>query len=123
MTARLRWFIVSLLFFVPVHVDAQGVVIIEIENVQLVRSLAAVVHDPAGFPMAGVLVEELSSDWKTTLRSTMTDPMGAFAFVPVKGRDVYYFQLTLKEFNPLRVRVKVDRKHGKELQLQMELST
>jgi hypothetical protein len=123
MTTRLLWFVVGFLFSVPVDLDAQGVAIIEIENVQLARSLAAVVHDPAGFPMASVLVEELSSDWKESLRSTKTDATGAFTFAPVKGRDIYYFQLTLKGFNPLRLRVKLDRKRGKELQLQMEFST
>ena len=46
MTTRLLWFVVGFLFSVPVDLDAQGVAIIEIENVQLARSLAAVVHDP-----------------------------------------------------------------------------
>jgi len=123
MVNRLRWFVASFLFLVPFHVHAQGVAIIEIENVQLARSLAAVVHDRTGHPLPSVLVEERTSDWKESLRSTQTDASGAFTFAPVKGRDLYYFQLTLKGFNPLRVRVKVDRKRGKELQLHLELST
>ena len=123
MTTRLLWFVVGFLFSVPVDLDAQGVAIIEIENVQLARSLAAVLHDPAGFPMASVLVEELSSDWKESLRSTKTNAAGSFTFASVRGRDVYYLQLTMKGFNPLRVRVKVDSKRGKQLQLKMEFST
>lgn len=123
MATRLLWFVASCVFFVPAQVDAQGVEIVEIERPQIGRSPAAVVHDPAGLPMPGVFVEEFSSDWKTSLRSTKTDAKGAFTFAPVKGRDVYYFQLTSKNFNPLRVRIKLDRKRGKKLQLQMELST
>lgn len=123
MITRLIWLAGSFLFLVPAHVNAQGVSIIEYQNVQLAGSLAAVVHDPADFPMAGVLVEEFTSDWKESLRTTHTDAAGGFTFVPVKGRVVYYLQLTMKGFNPLRVRVKVEPKRGKDLQLKMVLST
>jgi hypothetical protein len=122
MIIRMVWFVGTLLF-VPSFLDAQGVAIIEIQNVQLVRSLAAMVHDSAGLPMAGVLVEEFNSDWKEPLRSTKTNAAGSFTFPSVKDRDVYYLQLTMKNFNPLRIRVKVDPKRGKELQLKMEVST
>jgi hypothetical protein len=123
MITRLLSFIAIALVFAPVCLNAQGVITIDIENVQSTRAVAAIVHDPAGFPMAGVLVEELTSDWKESLRSTKTNASGAFTFAPAKGRDVYYFQLTLKGFDPLRVRVRVDHKRGKELRLQMEPST
>jgi hypothetical protein len=113
----------SLPCLLPAPVGAQGVTTVEIENVQLVRSLTGVVHDAAGSPMPGVLVEELSSDWKESLRSTRTDAAGVFRFSRVKGRDIYHFQLRTKAFNPLRVRVKVDRFRGKKLDLQMEVST
>jgi hypothetical protein len=56
--------------------------------VQLARSLGAVVHDATGSPIPGVLVEEFSSDWKETLRSTKTDTSGGFTFAPVKGRGI-----------------------------------
>jgi hypothetical protein len=117
------WFVAALLFFASAHLEAQGVSTVEIRNVQLARSLAAVVQDPTGSPIAGVLVEEVSSDWKDSLRSTRTDAAGAFSFAPVKDRKVYYFQLRMNGFDPLRVRVKVDREHGKELRLQIVLST
>jgi hypothetical protein len=121
MLIRCSLFFASFLLSIPLH--AQGVNTVEIGNVQLARSLTAVVHDSGGTPMAGVLVEEFSSDWKEPLRSTRTDVAGVFTFAPVRGRDLYYFQLTFENFNPLRVRVKLDRKRRKELQLQMELST
>jgi hypothetical protein len=121
--SRLRWWIGVFLFLVSVHLAAQGVQIVQIGNIQLARSLAASVKDSVGTPMPNVLVEEFTSDWKQAPRSTKTDASGAFAFAPVKGRDVYYLQLRLNGFNPLRVRVKVDRRRGKALQLQLELST
>jgi hypothetical protein len=123
MITRLVWLFGGFLFFAPAYLHAQGVITVEIQNVQLVRSLAGVVCDPADSPMAGVLVEEFSSDWKETLRLTTTDATGSFALAPIKGRGIYYLQLTFKGFNPLRVRVKVDPKRGKELRVNMNIST
>jgi len=123
MITRRVCFVGCFLFLISAHLHAQGVSIIEYQNVQLARSLAAVVYDPGHFPMAGVLVEEFSPDWEKSLRSTRTDAAGGFTFAPVKGRAVYYLQLRMEGFNPLRVRVKVDPKRGKDLQLKMVLST
>ncbi len=97
--------------------------IIEIEKVQLATSLAAVVTDITGTRMPGVLVEEFSSNWKQSLRSTKTDAKGRFTLAPVKGRDVYYLQLRMNGFDPLRVRVKIDPKEGKNLRLTLEIAT
>jgi carboxypeptidase family protein len=116
------WLVAALLFFASAHLEAQGVSTVEIGNVQSARTLAGEVQDDRGSPIAGVSVEELSSNWKVSLRSTRTDAAGDFSFVPVKDRKVYYFQFRMDGFNPLRVRVKVDRKHGKELKLRMFLS-
>jgi len=93
--------------------------IIEYPDEQVVPSLSGVVRDPAEVPMAGVLVEEFRSDWKTALRSTKTDKEGHFAMNEVKGREVYFLQFSARNCTPIRVRVKVDRGHGKELQVQM----
>jgi hypothetical protein len=123
MINRLVCVVSGLLFLFPTHLYAQGVSIIEYEKVQLARSLTALVHDPTGSPIPGVLVEECSSDWKESLRSTKTDTAGGFSFAPVKGRSVYYLQLKMNGFNPLRIHVKVDPKRGKNLQLTMELAT
>jgi len=119
---RVLFFSACFLFLVSIQLYAQYQTV-EIEKVQLVRSLAAVVRDPVGFPVPGALVEEFSSDWKESLRSTKTDAVGGFTFAPVKGRNVYYFQLRMDGFDPLRVRVKIDPKHGKNLQLTMEIAT
>ena len=119
---RLLWLCVSFIFLVPTRLHAQYQ-IIEIEKVQLATSLAAVVTDITGSPMQGVLVEEFSSDWKQSLRSTKTDAKGRFTLAPAKGRDVYYLQLRRDGFDPLRVRVKIDPKQGKNLRLKLEIAT
>jgi hypothetical protein len=119
---RLFWLSFSFLFLVPIHLSSQYATI-EIAEVQLARSLGAVVQDANGSPIPGVLVEEFSSDWKESLRSTKTDTSGGFTFAPEKGRGVYYLQLRMNGFDPLRVRVKLDAKRGKSLQLKMEVAT
>jgi hypothetical protein len=110
------------LFLVPTQVHSQYTTI-EIEKVQLTRSLAAVVLDPTGSPIPGVLVEEFSPDWKESLRSTKTDAKGGFSFAPVTGRDIYHLQLRMNGFDPLRVRVKIDSKQGKNLRLKLKIAT
>jgi hypothetical protein len=122
MISRLVWVASGLLFLFPAHLHAQGASTIEYEKAQVARSLAAVVVDPTGSPIPGVLVEECSSDWKESLRSTKTDTAGGFTLSPVKGRRVYYLQLRMNGFNPLRVQVKLDAKRGKNLQLTLEVA-
>jgi hypothetical protein len=122
MPNRLFWLCVCFIFLVPIHLHAQYQ-IIEIEKVQLATSLSAVVIDNTGSPMLGVVIEEFSSDWKQSLRSTKTDATGGFTLAPVKGRDVYYLQLKMNGFDPLRVRVKIDPKQGKNLRLKLEIAT
>ena len=122
MIDRLVWVVSGFLLLFPAHLHAQGVSTIEYEKVQVARSLAAVVVDPTGSPIPGVLVEECSSDWKESLRSTKTDTAGSFTLAPVKGRSVYYLQLRMNGFNPLRVPVKLNPKHGKNLQLTLEVA-
>jgi len=118
----LRWWAGVFLVLVPVPLHAQSV-IVEIGPVQVARALAAVVKDPAGDPLPNVEVEEFTSDWKQALRSAKTDANGTFSLTTVKGRDVYYLQLSLDGMDPLRVRVKVDHWRGKKLKLMMRVAT
>lgn len=119
---RFLWLSASYLFLVPIQLRAQYMTV-EIEKVQLVRSLTAVTLDPSGSPIPGVLVEEFSSGWKESLRSTKTDATGRFTFTRVKGRDIYYLQLMMNGFDPLRVRVKINWMRGKNLQLELKIAT
>ena len=119
---RIVWLLASFLFLAPIHLYGQCATI-EIEDVQVVRSVAAVVHDPTGSPIPGVSVEEFGSDWKESLRSTKTDTAGGFTFAPATGRGICYLQFRMNGFNPLRVRLKLDPERGKNLQLKMEVAT
>jgi hypothetical protein len=122
MFTRIVWLLASFLFLAPIHLYGQNATI-EIEDVQGVRSVAAVVHGPTGSPIPGVSVEEFSSAWKESLRSTKTDTAGGFTFAPATARGIYYLQFRMNGFNPLRVRLKLDPKRGKNLQLKMEVAT
>lgn len=65
------------LLCLPVKINAQYQ-IIELADVQLAKSLSAVVQDPVGSPLTSVLVQEFSPDWKTVLRTSATDDHGRF---------------------------------------------
>jgi hypothetical protein len=58
----------------------------------------------------------LTFDWKTVVRETSTDSEGRFSLAPVKGRKVYYLEITvpgMSGVNPFRVSVKINRLLGK----------
>ena len=73
MLALILWLVGGLSFILTAALCPQGQMIVEYPDVELVPSLSSVVRGPGNAPMAGVLVEEFGSDWKTTLRSTKTD--------------------------------------------------
>jgi hypothetical protein len=93
---------------------------------QTVRALRGVVLYPNGDPVKGAKVAELTPDWKQELRVTKTDSDGSFNLAPVKGRKVYYLQITVPNgtgVNPLRVPAKINRLWGKGLlRLRLELA-
>ena len=110
------------LLCLPLKMDAQYQVI-ELADLQLVKSLSAVVEDPAGSPLTSVLVQEFSSDWKTVLRTSATDSHGKFSLTSVQGRKIYFLQLSTPGFDPLRLRIQVDRKRGANLELKLTIAT
>jgi hypothetical protein len=122
MLSRFFSLVAGLIFLVSAHASAQGVVTIEIAKVQSAPTLSALVHDSAGNPLNGVSVVELSSDWKSSLRSTKTGPDGRFTLSGADNR-IHHFQFSLPGFNPLRVRIRVSPERKDELQLQMWVST
>jgi len=117
--SRILWIVSSFFVCLPTSLHAQGVSTIEYQKAQVVLSLAGVVHDTAQSPMAGVLVEEFSSNWKIALRSTESDQQGHFVMLPVRGRKTYFLQFSFRNCNPIRMRVEVDSKRGKELKVEM----
>jgi hypothetical protein len=109
------------LLCLPLKMDAQYQVI-ELADLQLVKSLSAVVEDPAG-SLTNVLVQEFSPDWKTVLRTSATDSHGKFSLTSVQGRKIYFLQLSTPGFDPLRLRIQVDRKRGANLELKLTIAT
>src|SRR6267143_7090838 len=63
------------LLCLPIESEAQYQ-IIELADVQLVKSLSAVVQDPSGSPLTDVLVQEFSPDWKTYGQAQQTTTEG-----------------------------------------------
>ena len=110
------------LLCLPLKINAQYQTI-ELADVQLVKSLSAVIQDPVGSPLTNVLVQEFSPDWKTVLRTSATDDHGRFSLANVQGRKIYCLQLSTPGFDPLRLRVQVDRKRGANLKLKLTIAT
>jgi hypothetical protein len=93
-------------------------------RLQKVKALTGLVTYPNGDPVKEARVVEFSADWKNELRATVTDSQGRFTFTPVKGREIYYLQISASEtgVNPLRVPLQISRFWGKkslELRLNM----
>lgn len=92
---------------------------------QKVKSLTAVVTYPNGDPVKRARVVELGSDWKTEIRATVTDSEGRFTLEPIKGRKVYYVQVSAPEagVNTLRVPLTISHWWGKaQLKLRLEFA-
>jgi hypothetical protein len=48
---------------------------------------------------------------------------GRFSLANVQGRKIYCLQLSTPGFDPLRLRVQVDRKRGANLKLKLTIAT
>ena len=91
-------------------------------RIQTVRTLQGVVKYGDNNPVAEAQVVEFASDWKRELRRTTTDSDGRFLLQPIKGRKIYYLQISESRagMNPLRVPLRLSRWRGKKvLQLLM----
>jgi hypothetical protein len=119
----LLWFVAGFLVCNPMHLGAEPQAMYELEDVQVGRSLSAIVTRLDGGPIEGVAVAEMTPGWQETLRTTKSDAAGTFTFEPVKGRKIYYFRLTMDKMKPLQFRMKVDSKKGITIKVQMEIAT
>jgi hypothetical protein len=104
----------------PASARFQGNMVIQRE-LQKVNSLSGEVVDPSGAPMASAFVEEMDSTWKNTLRSMKTDENGKFVFSETKGQKIYYLQFTVKDFQLMRVPVRVSHRLGRPLKITMQV--
>src|ERR1700722_1744824 len=97
--------------------------LVEIETPQLAKSVAGVVNDPSGAVLPTVTVEERSEDWKTVLRSTETDGNGRFHFSSNRNKTIYYLQFSLAGFNPLRIKLQLDKKANAAVVVKLPIAT
>jgi carboxypeptidase family protein len=101
--------------------DAHNVTI-QYEKVKVGGSLSVTVVDQNGDPIPGLVVAEMGKNWKNSLRKTKTDAKGIFAFTPVSGRQIYYFQISAVLFKWVQFRMRVDSKRGTALKIEMEVA-
>ena len=99
-----------------------GYDVVEIQDIQVAKSLSAIVTDQGDLPVPGARIEEMNPGWKTVLRSTQADNHGRFTLAPVPGRKIYYLEISYPNFDPLRVRVAISVKKGKELKLRLAVA-
>jgi len=115
--------LLSIICFQPQVRAAEEIVAFRL---QTVKALRGIVLYPNGDVVKGAKVAELTPDWKTELRETRTDAEGRFSLAPVKGRKIYYLQITVPEVagvNPLKVPAKISRLWGKgSLRLRLQLA-
>ena len=100
-----------------------GVEVIEIQKIQVAKAMSGVVSDPSGAPIAGATVAEVSADRKTVIQSTITDANGNFTLPRTHKNKVYHLMVSMKNFNPLVVHVKVSARTSKLLNLQLYVAT
>ena len=100
-----------------------GVETVEIGKIQIAKTLTGTVVDPADSALPGVKVLEVSSDWKTVLRTTVTDRDGKWFLAPVPRQKVYYLRFSADGFNTLEVRVKLSRWKGGNLRFNLPVAT
>jgi hypothetical protein len=80
-----------------------------LEELQPAQQVEGVVLDPSGAPIAGMTVTDRTEGWVAVLRTTTTDSKGRFRFSQERGKSVYYLRFDHALFNPLQLRLKVDK--------------
>ena len=86
------------------------------------RALNGFVTDPSGAPIKDVLVERMTSDFKTRLEARLTDGAGRFGF-RWTHTGTYYLRFRYLGFNDYLIPVQVSPDVGKgSLQVRLEVS-
>jgi len=84
--------------------------VVQLEKPQPARRVEGFVLDPSGAPIPGMTVTDRTKGWGTVLRSTTTDDKGHFHFSQIPGKVIYYLQFDDLLFNPLELKLKLDKK-------------
>lgn len=117
-----RWmnvFLAVLFIALPNLLAAQSQVT-EIPEIQISRTLSAVIQDPGGNPVGGAVVEEFSPDWKVSWRTGRTAPDGKFMLAAIGTRKMYYIQVTAPGYKTLHFRVQLNPQLEGALKLKLE---
>jgi hypothetical protein len=83
--------------------------VVIIEALQPAQRVEGVVLDPTGAPIPYMTVTDRTDGWVAVLRSTTTDSKGHFRFSQQRGKSVYYLGFDHPLFNPLELRLKLDK--------------
>jgi Carboxypeptidase regulatory-like domain len=83
--------------------------LVVIEEPQPAQGVEGVVLDPSGAPIQDMIVTDCTGEWVAVLRSTATDTKGHFHFSRQRGKGVYYLRFDHEGFNPLELRLKLDK--------------
>ena len=84
--------------------------LVVIEELQPAQRVEGVVLDRSGAPIPNTTVTDRTEEWVAVLRSTTTDSNGHFRFSSQRGKSVYYLRFDNALFNPLQLRLKLDKK-------------
>jgi hypothetical protein len=84
--------------------------LVVIEELQPAQRVEGIVLDPSGAPIPRMTVSDRTQGWAAVLRSTTTDSNGHFRFSSQRGKTVYYLRFDNALFNPLQLRLKLDKK-------------
>jgi hypothetical protein len=119
----MKSFVLFVLYMALFSSAFAGVETVEIGKIQIARTLTGTVVDPSDSALPGVQVLEVSSDWQTVLRTTTTDSSGKWLLAPVPKQQVYYLRFVAYGFNPLQVRVELNRRKGRDLRFKLPIAT
>jgi len=77
--------------------------LVVLEELQPAQRVKGIVLDPS-------TVTDCTEEWAAVLRTSTTDSNGQFRFSSQRGKSVYYLRFDNALFNPLELRLKLDKK-------------
>jgi len=83
--------------------------LVTIDTPQPARRVEGIVLDPSGAPIPEMTVSDYSEGWAIVVRTTKTDDKGHFRFSEQRGKNIYYLQFDSPSYNPLRIKLKLDK--------------
>jgi hypothetical protein len=98
---------ILLLFLIASAMAVREIVVIE--QPQPAQKVEGIVLDPSGAPIPDMVVSDRTEEWAAVLRTTKTDPKGHFRFSRQRGKTVYYLRFDHPFFNPLQLKLKLDK--------------